>query len=184
MRIISNKTAGIVGYIIVLFSVSALAGSEPPVKIIFDDDAKRVDIKSGKKLPAYTEAERGSLQFFRGRLDEPEKGFGYMFDGRGFQNFEYLALIRKMPALGAWAIVGGGAWRRSRETRIITNPLNICEIEHHAVSFIPLNLKTGKPDERVYLLLDDIYMIQWKEVDHWVASKSQKEFEDAIGKMY
>ena len=162
----------------------SFAKSEPPVRIQFDKQSKRIDCVSGKELPNYTLAQRGSFQFFFGRFDTPDKGFWYMFDGRGFQEIENLALIRKMPSLGAWAIIGGGNWRRSKDSTIRTSPMNICEIFHHAVSFIPLNPSTKKPEPRVYLLLDDMYLIQWKEVDHWVATKSQEEFESDKGIVY
>ena len=179
-----KKIAVIATVLILFICFNSLAKSESPVRIQFDENSKRIDIVTGKKLQKYTLAQRGSFQFFFGRLDTPEKGFWYFFDGRGFQNIENLALIRKMPPLGGWAIIGGGGWRRTKDSKIQTNPMNICEIGHHAVSFIPLNPATKKPDQRVHLLLDDIYMIQWKDVDHWVATKSQKDFDSEKGTTY
>ena len=184
MHIIRNKLTVTAAALLMFLSFHSFAETDPPVRIQFDEQSKRIDCVSGKKLPDYTLAQRGSFQFFFGRFDTPEKGFWYMFDGRGFQEIENLALIRKMPAIGAWAIIGGGGWRRSKDSTIRTTPMNICEIMHHAVSFIPLNTATKKPEQRVYLLLDDMYMIQWKEVDHWVATKSQKEFDSDKGAVY
>lgn len=164
--------------------INVPAQDQSPVRIVFDKNSQRIDIITSKQILNYIQAQRGSIQFYFGRLDTPEKGFWYMFDGRGFQEIENLALIRKMPSIGAWAIIGGGGWRRSKDSTIRTSPMNICEIGHQAVSFIPLNPATKKPEHRVYLLLDDMYMIQWKEVDHWVATKSQKEFESEKGTVY
>ncbi|MFC1509271.1 hypothetical protein ACFL60_06255 [Candidatus Omnitrophota bacterium] len=183
-----HKTSTIImvtaAVLLMALCLHSFAKSESPVRIQFDEQSKRIDCVSGKKLPNYTLAQRGSFQFFFGRFDTPEKGFWYMFDGRGYQDIENLALIRKMPSIGAWAIIGGGGWRRSKDSTIRTSPMNICEIMHHAVSFIPLNPVTKKPEPRIYLLLDDMYLIQWKEVDHWVATKSQKEFESEQGIVY
>jgi hypothetical protein len=162
----------------------SFAQNDPPVRIAFDKNAERIDIVTGEKLPEYHLAQRGSIRFYRGRIDTPENGFAYFFDGRSFQSVDNLALIRKMPALGAWAIVGGGGWQGSENAKISTNPLSICEIEHHAVSFIPLNPKTGKPDPRVYVMLEDMYMFQWRDIDHWVATMGQEEFDAAQGSLY
>ena len=163
---------------------NSIAQDDSPVRITFDKNSKRIDIVSGKQLPNYTQAQRGSIRFIYGRIDTPEKGFWYFFDGRSFQSIKSLALIRKMPSIGAWAILGSGGWRGREGDRVRTNPMSVCEIEHHAVSFIPLNRTTGKSESRVYVLLDDLYMIQWRDVDHWVAKKSQEEFEADKGTMY
>jgi len=178
------KFAGMAAVPIMIICMNSFAQDESPVRITFDKNSKRIDIVTGRQLPDYTQAQRGSIQFFYGRLDTPEKGFWYFFDGRGFQNIKNLALIRKMPSLGAWAILGGGGWRGTEDTKVETNPISICEIEHHAISFIPLNTATKQPDPRIYVLLDDLYMIQWKKVDHWVATKSQTEFESEKGIVY
>ena len=178
------KIAGITAVLIIVFYVNSYVQEQDPVRIVFDKNSKRIDIVTGKQLPDYKLAQRGSIQFFQGRLDTPEKGFWYFFDGRSFQNVTSLALIRKMTALGAWAIIGGGGWRGTDNTTVQTNPISICEIGHHAVSFIPLNQTTKRPDPRVYVVLNDLYMIQWKDVHHWVATKSQEEFESEEGIKY
>lgn len=184
MRNNLSKIAGLTVVFILMLCMHSFAQSESPVGIEFDKDSERIDIKTGSKLPDYKEAKRGSIQFFFGRLDTPEKGFYYFFDGRGFQDIKSLALIRKMPRLGAWAIVGSRGWRGVENPTVRTNPLTVCEIGHHAVSFIPINPVTEKPDRRVHVLLDDLSGIQWREIDHWVATMDQKEFDDAQGTFY
>ncbi len=159
----------------------SFAQGKTPVKIVFDRNAERIDLKSGKVLPDYTEAVRGSVEFFYSRLDKPEKGFWYFFDGRRFQQIERLAMIRHMPGLGAWAVIG---IRGSDPGDVQLNPMSICEIGHQAVSFVPLNPKTGKEDPRVYVKLVDVHMMQWQPVDHWVAKQSQAELEKKKGKNY
>ena len=53
-------------------------------------------------------------------------------------------------------------------------------VKTYAVSFIPLNPDTHEADARVHILLDDLYIIQWGELNHWLAGKSQNEFEAEI----
>jgi len=178
------KIIGLAAVLVAAVCAVSFSQDESPVRITFDRHSKRIDIVTGKQLPDYTLAERGSILFYFGRLDKPEEGFGYFFDGRGYQNIKGLAVIRKMPKLGTWAILGSRGWRGSEQTTVRTNPLTICEIEQHAVSFIPLNTGTKKPGPRVYVLLDDLYKIQWREVDHWVATMGQDEFDAAQGTMY
>ncbi len=178
------KIAGLTAVLISMLCMHSFAQSESPVGIEFDKDSERIDIKTGSKLPDYRLVKRGSIQFFFGRLDTPEEGFYYFFDGRSFQNIKSLALIRKMPRLGAWAIVGSRGWRGAESATVRTNPLTVCEIGHHAVSFIPINPVTKKPDQRAHVLLDDLYGIQWREIDHWVATMDQEEFDDAQGTFY
>ncbi|MCE5249704.1 hypothetical protein LLG96_05735 [bacterium] len=179
------KCALIAGTLIMIVSMNSFAQNQSPVRIVFDKNSPRIDIVTGKQLPNYTQAQRGSIQFYYGRLDKPEEGFWYFFDGRSFQNIKSVALIRKIPALGAWAILGGGGWQGSDNTEVQTNPISICEIEHHAVSFIPINPSTNKPDPKVYVLLDDLYMIQWKDnINHWVANRSQSELDSQQGIFY
>jgi len=170
--------------LLAFFAGAVKAEEDAPVKVVFDTEAKRVDIKSGETLPNYTEAVRGSVEFFYSRLDKPEKGFWYFFDGRAFQSIESLALIRNMPGLGGWAILGTRGWRGSSTGTVKTNPMSICEIGHHAVSFVPINPKTKKPDQRIYVKLDDIHMMQWHELDHWVANTPQEKLKAEKGKRF
>jgi len=179
MRNNLSKIAGFTVVLMSLFCMHSFAQNESPVGIEFDKNSERIDIKTGTKLPNYTQAQRGSIQFFLGRLDTPEKGFCYFFDGRRFRNIEGLGFIRKLPGIGCWAIAvaspDGGKTQ--------SHPKEQCEIIHHAVSFIPLN-KSGQPEQRVYVLLDDLDKIQWAEYDHWLATDTQEELEAKQGVIY
>ena len=174
-------TSKLLAFVIAVASCSAsFAQGEPPVRVVFDKDSPRIDIVSGHRLPDYTQAQRSSFQFFNGRLDKPDNGFWYYFDGRRFQGIDDLAFIRNVKSNGCW-IMGS----RGRNGQIPTTfPSQNCEIEHHAVSFIPLNPSTGAPDPRVYILLDDIHLIQWAPYDHWAATVSQGDFEAMAGIIY
>ncbi|MFC1608451.1 hypothetical protein ACFL47_10830, partial [Candidatus Latescibacterota bacterium] len=54
--------------IMVISSPFILADDTTPVKIAFDQNAKRLDLVTGKEVPSYTLAQRGSVQFFFSRL--------------------------------------------------------------------------------------------------------------------
>ena len=166
--------AGIAALLSAVFPMLSIAQTESPVLVEFDKDSARLDCMSGKKLPDYTQAERGSFRFYYGRFDKPDDFFWYFFDGRRVQKLGNLALIRKMEKLGTWIIVTKGG-DSSVTDRF---PRTICEIEHHAVSFIPLNPKTKKPDPRVYVLLDDLHRIQWSDYNGPLEKYSQKKLED------
>jgi hypothetical protein len=147
-----------------------------------------VDIVTGRRLPNYTQAQRGSIQFFYGRLDTPENGFWYFFDGRRFQTIARTLFIRKLKSTGTWVIAGTGRWGEPDQTKSAAvptaHPNTNCEIEHHAVSFIPLNPATHKPESRVYVLLDDLELIQWLPYNHWLVNESQEEIESKRGIVY
>ncbi|MBN1290703.1 MAG: hypothetical protein JXB48_02605 [Candidatus Latescibacteria bacterium] len=159
--------------------ISAFAQDDAPVRISFDRNSERIDIKTGKKLPDYTQAQRGSIQFYRGRLDTPENGFCYFFDGRRFQDIDHLLFIRKLPSIGCWAIATKG----SNDEYSSGHPKQNCEIEHHAVSFIPLD-KNGKPQPKVYVLLEDLELLQLAPYDHWLANDTQEQLEAKKGVIY
>ena len=177
-----NKCLGIISaaaVMIIAASFNSYGQDNTPVRIVFDTNAKRIDIVTGKQLPEYTQAQRGSFQFFNGRLDKPDNFFWYYFDGRRNQDIDKLAFIRNMKSIGTWVIALKG------DDKIPTAAPNVnCEIEHHAISFIPLNLTTGKPDPRVYVMIEDIHLIQWAPYNHWLAKVSQKEFESMAGRIY
>lgn len=163
----------------ILLSSQAIAWNQSNAKIIFDKDAKRIDLVTGKTVPNYTEAKKGSFQFFNGRLDKPDNFFWYYFDGRRNQNINDLAFIRNMKSIGTWVIA-----TKTDGKSPVPHPNVNCEIEHHAISFIPINPETGKEDPRVYLMIEDIHLIQWEPYNHWLATVSQKEFESMAGKIY
>jgi hypothetical protein len=159
-----------------------------PVRISFDRHSKRMDIVTGKQVPNYTQAQRGSIQFFQGRLDTPEKGFWYYFDGRRFQPIERTLFIRKLKSTGTWIIAGTSRWGEADQTKNAqaptAHPNTNCEIEHHAISFIPLNPTTGKPDPRIYVLVEDLELIQWHPYNHWLVNESQEQIEKKAGVVY
>jgi len=174
-----KKIAVIATVLILFICFHSLAKSEPPVRIQFDENSKRIDIVTGKKLQKYTLAQRGSFQFYLGRLDTPLKGIWYFFDGRRYRSTEDLAFIRKMASIGCWIIAGDS----HSEGTPKSHPKQNCEIIHHAVSFIPLNDK-GQPEQRVYVLLEDLDKIQWKDYDHWLATDTQDQLESKKGVIY
>ena len=169
-------------------ALTAFAQDDSTIRISFERESKRMDIVTGKVLPNYTKAQRTSLQFFNGRLDKPENGFWYYFDGRRFQSADRTFFIRKLKYIGTWVIAGSGRWGEADQTKSgvvpTAHPNTNCVIEHHAVSFIPLNPSTGNPDPRVYVLLDDLELIQWRPYNHWLVTMPQKELESLKGIVY
>lgn len=156
------------------------AQDDTPVRIVFDSHSSRTDIVTGKALPDYTKAQRGSFQFYNGRLDKPDPFFWYYFDGRRAQNLNSLAFIRNMKTIGTWIIAPRGKDGATPSVHPNTN----CEIEHHALSFIPMNPSTGRPDPQVFVLFDDIHLIQWAPYDHWTATVSQEQFDAMAGTIF
>ena len=76
------KKISVIATVLILFiCFHSLAKNEPPVRIAFDNDSERTDIVTGRKLPNYTQAQRGSFQFYLGRLDTPLKGIWYLPTG-------------------------------------------------------------------------------------------------------
>jgi hypothetical protein len=184
MRNTLIKIPGIALFLLTALCFNSLAQSESPARIEFDIHSKRIDIVTGKALPDYKQAERGSFQFFFGRLDSPDDFFWYYWDGRSSQKIENVALMRKMLPQSVWAVVRNGKPDSSGKIIVKTNPINIVAIQHHAISFVPLNPSTKKPEPRVYVLLEDMNLIQFSPVDHWIASMGQKEYESEKGRNY
>ena len=83
----------------------SFAQTGDPVRIAIDRDSERLDIVNGNKLPDYTLAQRGSIQFFFGRLDSPDNFFWYFFDGRRRAYIENMVAMRKMQPRGVWIIL-------------------------------------------------------------------------------
>ena len=183
-----SKTTVVFLLLFPAFLGNSLSQDNSPVRISFDKDSKRVDIVTGKKLPNYKQAQRGSIQFFYGRLETPENGFWYYFDGRRFQPVERTLFVRKLKSTGTWVIGGTSRWGEPDQTKSAkvptAHPNTNCIIEHHAVSFIPLNPTTQKPEPRVYVLLDDLELIQWYPYNHWLVNQSQEEIESKGGVVY
>ena len=121
------------------------------VKITFDDKAERVDLKTGKALPNYTHAERGSIQFFLGRLDHPDAFFNFYHDGFQTAKIEDVKSMEKtQEQFAIWRIYFKSGWK------------NTPRVQHQAISFIPIGAD-GKTGERVYVLLKDLRRIDWNE---------------------
>jgi len=141
----------------VCLSVTAgflIAGDGSPVRIEFEKNSKRIDMITGKKLPDYRLAVRGSFQFFSGRLDEPEDFVRYCFEAPRKMPVERLRSMEKFqPSHSMW---------RLKLTGRADSPQFIPRVYSLAVSFIPLNNETKKPEKRVYILLDELRMIDWE----------------------
>ena len=167
------KLAGILTVLMLPISMNSHAQNSgaSPVRIVFDNNSERIDIATGKQLPDYTEAQRGSFQFYDKRLDSPTDHLDYMFSTMISSNVKDVVLMRKMHPQNVWALSGSGAILELK-TIIVADI-----VKEYAVSFIPLNPTTHKPEPRVYLLLQDLYLIQWADVDHWAATKSQADYE-------
>ena len=121
-----------------------------PVKIAFDERSKRIDLVTDKELPNYTLAKRGSVQFFLDRLDSPDDYFNFYHDGIRQAKIESLNLIEKVQEkFDIWRI------------RYKNGGKNSPRIHHKAVSFIPLNPDTKLPERRVYVMLEELNLIEW-----------------------
>ena len=171
------KIAGTLTLLFMLVSINSFAQdtNTSPVRIVFDNNSERIDIATGKQLPNYTQAQRGSFQFYDKRLDSPTDNINYMFSTMISSNVKDIVLMRKLHAQNVWGLSGSGNIL-GLKTIIITDI-----VKEYSISFIPLNPTTKKPDRRVYVLLQDLYLIQWAEVDHWAATKSQAEYESEEG---
>jgi len=140
--------------LLMVILINSFAQDKTPVRIEFDEDSKRIDIITGRELPEYTHAQAGSFQFFLGRLDEPDNFINYFHDGLRRVYIKELALMRKeQERFAIWALV----WKNGRGLHPTYGP----RIHHLAVSFIPLAPSTQKPERRVYLLLNDLKLIEW-----------------------
>ena len=148
------KITGILAFCVVIIGVSALAQSTSPVQIEFDEASKIIDMVTGKELPDYKFAERGSFQFFAGRLDEPEDFIRYFHDGKRTAQIKNLRSMEKFEKKFA-------QWRL-RFTNRGESPQYIPRVYTLAVSFIPLNTSTKEKERRVYVLLDDLKKIDWE----------------------
>ena len=188
MHPLLRNTAAVAALFVLGLAGNACAQDESPVRISFDRESARTDIVTGRNLPDYTMAQRGSVQFFNGRLDSPERGFWYFFDGRRFQQVDRTLFIRKLKYIGTWVIAGTRRWgddENAADRPVPTiHPKTNCEIGHHAVSFIPLNPATNVPEPRVHVLLTDLELMQWKPYDHWLVTDSQEVLESKQGTVY
>ena len=172
------KIAGITGVLILAIYANSYVQVQAPVRIIFDSNSERIDITTEKQLPDYTQAQRGSVRFYEGRLDSPTDHINYMFSVMIRSEIKDIILMRKLHAQNVWGLSGSGTILGLKD--IIVADI----VKEYAVSFIPLNPATNEPEPRVYVLLKDLYCIQWADVDHWAATKSQAEYESEKGIVY
>jgi len=141
---------GIISALMVIICLHSFAQEETPVHIRFDKNSKRIDLITGRELPNYRDARRGSFQFFLGRLDTPDDFINYFHDGVRSATITSLASMEKVqPKFAIWRL------------RYKSGTKNTPRIHHLAVSFIPMSQKTGETERRVYLLLNDLELIDW-----------------------
>jgi len=168
------RTAVITVVMITVVCMNVLAQDQLPVRIVFDQNSERIDIATGNKMPNYTQAQRGSFIFYEGKFDSPTDHLNFMFSTMVSTNIKDIVLIRKIHAQNVWALSG------TRYKDVVIADI----VKEYMVSFIPINPDTRKPDRRVYILLDDMNIIQWADVNHWAATKSQAEYESEEGAVY
>jgi hypothetical protein len=149
------------------------------VSIAFDTHSDRIDMVTGKKLPDYTQAQREGFQFYEGRLDSPTDHLSYMFSIVATIQINDILRMRKIHAQDIWAITNSN----EKNTLLVSNLIKV-----YAVSFIPINPETHKPDPRVFVLLEDLYCIQWAPIGPLdkisISTESQSRFESVEGTQY
>jgi len=141
------------GYAMVMFILlcrHSAAQSDTPVRIEFDKKSERIDLVTGKELPAYSKVQRGSIRFHLGRLDSPDEFVSFFHDGVRSTQIKNLKMMKKVqPKFAVWRL------------RYTSGSKNTPRIHHLAVSFVPLSLSTGEPLEKVYVKLNDLALIEW-----------------------
>lgn len=150
MRNHTGTLLALITLALALCSTTPVISEETPVKIAFDPDSKRMDIVTETTLPDYTQVQRGSIQFFFARLDSPDRFINYTHDGIRKAEIKALRSMKKVQEQHA-------VWRLNYKGGGKNSP----RIQHQAVSFIPINTDTGKPDRRVYLMLNDLSLFDW-----------------------
>jgi len=183
-----SKFTSVFVFLITAFCMNAFAQDQSPVRILFDTDSQRIDLMTGNQIPNYTQAQRGSIQFYLGRLDTPVDGVWYFFDGRRFININNLAYMRKMPSLGGWVLHSAGGDIRNPSpaastTVPTTHERNCVEVWQNAVSFIPLD-SNGRPQPKVYVQLNDLELIQLTQYNHWITNDTQKQIREKVGVVF
>ena len=151
------KIKSIIIVLLVFTFCNVFAQETPSVRIAFDKASKRIDMVTGRELPNYRFAQRESFQFFRGRLDEPEDVIHYFHDGARTVPAKNLRSMEKF-------LKSHALWRLTYKTGRSNSPQYIPRIHTLAVSFIPLS-DTKEAERRVYVLLDDLRLIDWGNED-------------------
>lgn len=130
-----------------LLPVKAFADEGTPVKIEYDENSERVDFVSGKQVPEYEYAERGSIRFYLWDIHDPQDHFTYLHDGvRTVPVENMVSMVKVQEQFSVWIISMKSGSRNSPRLREL------------AVSFIPID----KPGERVYLKMSDMKQIVWE----------------------
>ncbi|MCE5251459.1 hypothetical protein LLG96_14695 [bacterium] len=150
MRMNFMRCTACAALLVLIFCAAAFAQDKSPVRIAFDRNSKRIDLITERELPDYTLAERGSIRFFLGRLDQPDDFVNFTHDGVRKANISDLGMMEKVQAQFA-------IWR----LRYKSGSKNTPRIQHLAVSFVPLSVSTKEPERRVYVLLNDLELIDW-----------------------
>ncbi len=147
MRTVRLFTAAVI--IAVVLAASAVVADDTSVTIRFDPKSSRMDIVAETQIPAYSKAERGSILFFKYRLDKPDRFLNYMHDGVRTARIKQLARIEKVqPQFDIWRL------------RYKAGNKNTPRIHHQSISFVPIT-DDGSRGRRVYLMLDDLNLIDW-----------------------
>lgn len=139
-------------FIAVMLSKSEISADDgQPVKVTFDEKSERIDLITGRELPAYTAAQRSSIQFILTRFDRPDDFINIYHDGvRQVKKSSLLRMIKEQEKFSIW---------RLHYTNGRTN--HTPRVHHQVVSFIPINLETGENDPRIYVWLRDLEVIDW-----------------------
>jgi hypothetical protein len=150
-----------------------------PVSIAFDIHSDRIDMMTGKKLPDYTQAQREGFQFFEGKRESITDHISYMFSIVTTVKITDILRMRKIHTQDIWGITDSS----DKNTMLEANLIKV-----YGVSFIPINPVTKKPDPRVYVLLEDMYLIQWAPIGALdkisISTQSQSEYESEEGTVY
>ena len=144
----------ITAFLIMAVCLNTFAQNTSPVMIAFDKNSKRIDLITGRELPDYKYVQKGSVQFFMERLDKPENVIHYFHDGRRTAEIKDLRSMEKFQKRYA-------QWRLRFTNGRGDSPQYIPRVHTLAVSFIPLETSTKKAERRVYVLLDDLQLIDW-----------------------
>jgi hypothetical protein len=135
--------------LIIYFAIAVSAQTNNPVKITFDKNSKRIDLITGKQIPDYKLVQRGSFLFYLDRLDKPDTFFNFYHDGVNKAQQDQFEFIEKIQA-------EYDIWR----FRYLNGSKNTPRIHHKAISFIPIS-STGQPEQRVFVLFNDLQRIDW-----------------------
>ena len=152
MQINIVKCTGFLIFLVLITFSEASAQNNTPVLIEFDKKSQRIDLITGEKLADFKYVERGSIRFFLNRLDKPDDFVYFTHDGLRKAPISSLKTMEKVqPKFAVWRL------------RYKSGSKNTPRIQHLAVSFIPLSTTGKNTGKRVYVLLNDLKLIDWGE---------------------